>query len=44
MSSEGWGVLINNDWKHFVDVAAERSDLVSVCGQDGETDVFILAG
>ena len=28
MSSEGWGVLINNDWKHFVDVAAERSDLV----------------
>lgn len=44
MSSEGWGVLINNDWKHFVDVGAERSDQVSICGQDGELDVFFLAG
>ena len=44
MSSEGWGLLINNDWKHFVDVGARRADELTVLGEDGEMDVFVLWG
>ena len=44
MSTEGWGILINNDWKHFVDVGAARKDRLEILGEDGELDVFILWG
>lgn len=44
MSSEGWGMLINNDWKHFVDVGREREDRLCVFGERGEMDVFIFYG
>lgn len=44
MSAEGWGILINNDWKHFVDVGARQADRLEIMGEDGELDLFILYG
>ena len=44
MSTEGWGILINNDWKHFVDVGARDRNELTVVGEDGEMDVFLLWG
>lgn len=44
MSQEGWGILINNDWKHFVDVGESRADRLEILGEDGELDLFLLWG
>lgn len=44
MSSSGWGMLINANGRHFVDLCEQYDDRVIVCGEHDHLDVFILYG
>ncbi|MBQ7821554.1 MAG: DUF5110 domain-containing protein [Clostridia bacterium] len=44
MSSAGWGMLINANGRHFVDLCEQYDDKAIVCGEHDHLDVFILYG
>lgn len=44
MGERGWGLFIDTTWRHVVDVASERSDLLSVRANGGAMDIVLFAG
>lgn len=44
MSSAGWGILINANGRHFVDLCEEYDELAVICGEHDHLDIFILYG
>ncbi len=44
MSSGGWGMLINANARHFVDICEQYNDKVIVSGEDDHLDVFVFYG
>lgn len=44
MSSAGWGVLINANGRHFVDICEQEENRVTLCGECDHLDIFVLYG
>lgn len=44
VSSEGWGLLINAAYRHFVDIGEQFSDRLIISGEQDELDIFIFDG
>lgn len=44
MSTNGWAMLINTTWKHYIDAGHKSSDELKCWGQHGDLDLYLFAG
>ena len=44
MSTNGWAMLLNTTWKHYIDAGYKDNDALRFWGRRGELDIFLFAG
>lgn len=44
MSNQGWGLLLNTTWKHYIDVGCKKEEELRCWSNGGNLDYYLFAG